>query len=140
MTKQEMYDKAVELYEKLCEEEEYEVIGIRYEDRDLNIGDEVGCSRHNMDREDERDFPEFGTEEYEEMYELDGASSWGRQAWKDVILGGMNIKPDDPANKWMIRKHAYLIGGDYSREDYDELQLDIGEEVVRNAVVLYKFY
>src|SRR5690625_2501690 len=115
ITKKEMYEKAIELAKEL--EWDYDQIGIRFENRDLAIGDEVGTSKHNMDREDEREFPEFGTEEYEEMYELDGASSWHQSAWKNEILGGL-AKETDPANKYYLASHAYLIGGDYSSEDH----------------------
>jgi len=138
MTKKEMYEKAIELAEAL--EWDYDQIGLRFENRDLAIGDEVGTSRHNMDREDEREFPDFGTEEYEEMYELDGASSWHHTAWENVILGDFMTKPEDPADKHVIADHAYLIGGGYSSESHDELVLDEGEAVITDAVVLYKFF
>lgn len=138
MTKKEMYQTAVELLEEL--EWEFDSIGIRFEDRDLNIGDEVGCSKHNADREDEREFPEYGTEEYEEMYELDGASSWGEHAWEYELLGNRKRFADDPANKGVLAKHAYLIAGGLSSEDHDELVLDEGEVVVTDAVVMFKFF
>ena len=138
MTKKEMYEKAIELAKEF--EWDYDQIGLRFENRDLEIGEEVGTSRHNMDREDEREFPEFGTEEYEQMYELDGASSWHPNVWKHVLLGDLITSPDDPASKNIIAKHAYLIGGGYSNEDHDELVLDEGEAVITDAVVLYKFF
>lgn len=138
MTKKEMLETAKELLEEL--EWEYDSIGIRYEDRDLNIGDEVGCSKHNEDREDEREFPEYGTEEYEEMYELDGASSWGEHAWEYELLGNGKRYADEPANKRVQTKHAYLIAGGQSSENHDELVLDEGEVVVTDATVIYKFF
>ena len=133
---QEMYDKAKELYEEL--EFEYDVIGIRFEDKDREVGDAVENSKHNIDREDEREFPEYGTEEYEDLYELDGASSWGEHTWEDVILRGS--KPEAEASREFPTYHAYLIGGGYSSEDHDEILLDQGEEVITNAKVLYKFF
>lgn len=137
LTKKEMYEKAVALLEEL--EDDYDVIGIRYEDRDLQIGDVVGNSRHNIDRDDERDYPDYGTEEYFEMEELDGASSWHPHIWEEMLLRGHLSSVDDPADTRIIAYHAYLIGGDISNDDGDGT-LDYGETVIAEAKVLYKFF
>lgn len=138
MTIQEMYEKAMEIYEANEESMNHQVVGIRFENKEREVGAKVEESKHNIDREDEREFPEFDSEEYEEMYELDGSSSWGWHSWDDVILrqmgAGNNAHDKSPTH------HAYLIAGDYSQEDHDEIILDQGEEVIVNAVVLHKFY
>ena len=53
-------------------EENANVIGIRFEDKERLVGEECGNSRHNLDRDHEDDMPEYGTDEYEEMFEFDG--------------------------------------------------------------------
>lgn len=138
MTIQEMYDKAMKIYQANDENMDHQVVGIRFENKEREVGEEVESSKHNMDREDDRDFPDYDSEEYKEMYELDGSSSWGWSAWEDVLLrqGGAENKAQGSFNG----SHAYLIAGDYSQEDHDEILLDQGEEVVVNAVVLHKFY
>lgn len=138
MTIKEMYDKAMEIHEANEESMEYQVVGIRFENKERAIGESVEASKHNIDREDERDFPEFDSEEYEEMYELDGSSSWGWHSWDDVLLRQFNA--NGKACDQSPTHHAYLIAGDYSQEDHDEILLDQGEEVVVDAVVLHKFF
>lgn len=68
--------------EKQCKEalkkfeDMYYYIGIRFEDKDREVGEICECSKHNLDREDEREFPVYGTPEYDELPELDGTSAW----------------------------------------------------------------
>lgn len=51
--------------------------GIRFENKVRNVGEVIeDLSRHNLDRDDERDFPEFGTDEYSNAPVLDGVSAW----------------------------------------------------------------
>ena len=46
--------------------------GIRFENKERTTGEIItDRSKHNIDREDERDFPQFGSDEYEEMPELE---------------------------------------------------------------------
>lgn len=70
----EMYDKVKEVYQ--ANKDRYSFIGLRFEDKEREVGEECEWSKHNPDREDEREFPEFGTEEYDELQELNGTSVW----------------------------------------------------------------
>ncbi|MEC5268885.1 hypothetical protein P9G49_07185 [Heyndrickxia coagulans] len=87
--------------EKQCKEAlerfegQYYYIGIRFEDKEREIGDVCECSKHNIDREDEREFPEYGTPEYDEMLELDGTSAWNLETYKD-FEGGFNTYCSQP--------------------------------------------
>mgnify|MGYP001461346458 CR=1 FL=1 len=117
--------------EKQCKEAlekwegKYYYLGIRFEDKDREIGEICECSRHNIDREDEREFPEYGTPEYDEMFELDGTSAWNLETYRD-FEGGFN------------REHCYIIGGNQIANQDDGL--DDNEIVIVNAKVLEKIF
>lgn len=116
---------------KQCEEalkkweDEYWFVGIRFEDKEREIGEICECSKHNLDREDERDFPEYGTPEYDEMMELDGTSAWNLATYRDY-------------EGYFLSDHCYIIGGNQitNRDD----GLDDNEIVIKNAVVLEKIF
>lgn len=117
---QEACEKALEKFQF-----DYPYIGIRFEDKEREIGDICECSRHNIDREDEREFPEYGTLEYEEMMELDGTSAW-------------NLETYDDFNGPFGTYHCYIIAGNRltNRDD----GLDDNEIVIENAIVLEKIF
>lgn len=51
---------------------DYDDMGVRFEDKKRKVGEIImDRSRSNPDRYDEREFPEYGTEEYDNMEELD---------------------------------------------------------------------
>lgn len=117
--------------EKQCKEAlekwegKYYYLGIRFEDKDREIGEICECSRHNIDREDEREFPVYGTEEYFEMMELDGTSAWYLETYTDF---------EGP----FPTEHCYIIGGNWLTNKDDGL--DDNEVVIENAVVLEKIF
>lgn len=117
--------------EKACKEAlekwegKYYYLGIRFEDKEREIGEICECSRHNIDREDEREFPEYGTDEYWEMPELDGTSAWNLETYDD-FEGVFNTY------------HCYIIGGNRITNQDDGL--DDNEIVIENAVVLEKIF
>ena len=106
-------------------ESEFYHIGIRFEDKDREVGEICECSRHNIDREDERDFPEYGTPEYDEMFVLDGTSAWNLETYDDFV-GGFNTY------------HCYIIAGNKITNKDDGL--DDNEIVIENAIVLEKLF
>lgn len=113
-------------------EDDYELFGIRFEDKERQEGEEVtDCSRNNIDREDEREFPNFGTDEYNEMDEMDGISTWDVKA---------NV------NKWLwtadqfIGKRAYLIAGNSVGDEQLNGLIDEGELLISDGVVIAKLY
>lgn len=130
MNTEQMIKKIKELEEKYCTLNGYGdyFVGVRFEDKEREIGEEVGNSRHNLDREDEREMPEYGTTEYKEMFELDGASAYDI----DYIIESLENGDEFFGN------HCYfIIGTNYTNEDD---ALDYGEVVVVDAKVLYQFY
>ncbi|MDE3837953.1 hypothetical protein C0966_00840 [Bacillus methanolicus] len=106
-------------------EDQYWYLGIRFEDKEREIGEICEPSRHNLDREDEREFPEYGTEEYESLPLLDGTSAWNLETYKDF---------EGPFATW----HCYIIGGNELTNKDDGL--DDNEIVIKDAVVLEKIF
>lgn len=133
MTKKEMYETIERLKEQYAEE--YFFIGLRFEDKEREVGEIItDRSRHNSDREDEREFPEFDSEEYEELYELDGVSAW------DISNDDSQYKyrpheADQPARKGYIAKHCYFLASDHAAS-HSDLDLDYNEIVLQNAEVI----
>ena len=76
MTKQELLKRVEKYVEKnSCDLPHWaSTIGVRYDNRVVSVGDELPNSRSNVDRDDTRDFPTYGTPEYDDSEELDGTS------------------------------------------------------------------
>jgi hypothetical protein len=117
---------------------EYSFYGLRFENKEHEIGEVCENSRHNPDREDEREFPEFGSDEYEEMIELDGTSAWhisedGRFS-KDVYTGEWQSEDD---RLIAVTDHCYIVAGDVegSHDSPDQ-----GEILICDAVVIEKLF
>lgn len=119
----EVVERIIEQWEN--DEIEYDVIGVRFEDKERQVGDICERSRHNIDREDEREMPEYGTEEYEEMMLLDGTSAW-------------DIHDFDDFDGVYDSYHCYIIAGDVTTNHYDAL--DDGEVVIQDAKVIEVVY
>lgn len=117
----------------------YAFYGLRFENQLRDVGDSIGNSRHNPSRLDERDFPEFGTDEYENLPALGGASSWhididgDNEEWVRSFMSNY----DSDGDKNSIGGHAYIIGGDRSATHSDA---DYNEIVIRGAVVIKKIF
>lgn len=123
--------------EELVEEHtgEYDYIGIRFEDKVRTVDELIeDYSRSNPDREDEREFPEFGTEEYFEMEELDGICAYNakhKYGWGT----GIDRSNDYDVDVWYNGSHCYLLGS--NSMEYGE---DDGELIMRDAIVLEVLY
>ena len=105
---------------------DYDYFGLRFDGRALNVGDVLDNSKDNPDREDERDFPEYGTDEYDNLPELDGTSAWNANAIKYF--------------KWIGREeyfdadqHCYIIASNRTGEHPDP---DADEILLRNPTVV----
>ena len=114
----------------------YFYLALRFESKNRNVGDIITeNSKHNADRSDERDFPEFGTPEYEELEELDGISAWVIGHLKNMYR--YQLENDVESLGW---KHAYFIGSDEVGYANDDILLDNGEILLKNAIVLGKIF
>lgn len=106
-------------------EENFNVIGIRFEDKLRKIGNIVTeCSKDNSEREDERDFPEYGSPEYDELEELDGISTWDINFWEWGNLSGYSDKTSFES------QHIYLMGGEIHSFGPDDHELNIEDAEV----------
>lgn len=85
---------------------DFDYFGIRFDGRTLQLGDTLGNSKDNPDREDERDFPEYDSDEYDDLPELDGTSAWSANAINSYRWIGREEYFDDD-------QHCYLIAGNY---------------------------
>lgn len=127
----EMYDLVKKIYTE--NESEYYYIGLRFEDKVREIGEVIeDCSRHNFDREDEREFPAFGSDDYEELQVLDGTSAWDMS-----VPSTYKISPHVDRNKDctlpFLTDHCYVIAGNKQGRHDDP---DVGEIVIKDAVVI----
>ena len=116
----------------------YSYYGLRFEDKDREVGEICGNSRHNFDREDEREFPEYGSVEYEDMVELDGTSAYyiaeDGSFDKSTYTGEWQSKDD---NLMAGSEHCYIIAGDVEGQHDDP---DIGEVLICEAAVVEKLF
>lgn len=103
-------------------------IGVRYEDKLRQIDDECECSKHNAG---DREFPEYGTPEYDELDELNGTSAWSAHKY----LSNYDLSGDQSqlvSDKFKHVAHAYIVVGQYDNTPSDA---DDGEIVIEDAVV-----
>lgn len=117
-----------ELQKRYCWNHEGDnIVGIRFEDKSRVVGEELGCSKHNIDREYEDEMPEYGTEEYEDLYELDGISTLDVDHFLRSIKMGASYQG----------KHMYFVVGESTANESDAL--DDGELVITDAKVGHIF-
>jgi|GEM_PF-940954 len=139
----EMYERVKSVYAE--NEGKYRYIGLRFEDRERVIGEECEWSKHNPEREDEREFPEFGTEEYDELPELDGTSAWDMSPYEyndEFYPGWGSGRPSESDNKYSLvglfnSYHCYVIAG--TRVGHHD-NPDPGEILIKDAVVIAKIF
>lgn len=124
-----------ELFKQIEEQDKYYVYGLRFEDKEREVGEICENSRNNVDREDEREFPEYGTQEYAEMDEMDGTSAWGVDSALMQISENMKYETSVFGSK-----HAYIIAGHNMGWEQNNGVIDDGEVVIQEAVVLHKIY
>ena len=105
--------------------DEFYAIGLRFENKVRTVGEIITeCSKDNSERTDDRDFPEYGTSDYEEMEELDGISTWDINFWEDVNLAAWSDSTSFEA------EHIYLIGGETHSYGPDDHELVIADGTV----------
>lgn len=105
--------------------DEFSNFGLRFETAIRQIGDAVGASKHNPDRDDERDFPEYGTPEYDNLPLRQGTSAY---AINRHPLGFLNRLID----RAFDYDHIYLVEGTFVEDD----DLDDHEVVIDAAKVV----
>lgn len=125
------YGKIIELISKIINSSEFEVFGVRFEDKEREVGEKIFDKSHsNCGREDEREFPEYGTPEYQDMEELSGVSAWYADPYTGKVCMGQ-YADDDRVDLGCLTEHCYFLGamsGDAGEDD--------GEIVMEEAHVL----
>ena len=116
-------NQARELITQIKVDGDYECVGFRFDKRDMEVGEHFSNSKHNPDRADERDFPEYGTEDYENMIELDGTSCYDDNFFMEVYADGTVLED----------LSCYLIAS--NEEGYHDYP-DEGEILLKNPIVL----
>ena len=114
---------------------EYKYYGLRFENKNRNVGEIItDCSKHNPDRTDERDFPDYESAEYASLPNLKGISAWRitkNNEWKKSFLYGWNNDMDFSGDA----KYAYVIASNNSNTHKTH---DPNEIVLCSAVVIAK--
>ena len=117
MTAQEIIKEKI----KELKEIKFDYFGVRFEKKLREVGDFCGNSKSNIDRIDARDFPEYGTDEYNMLNDLNGTSAYDVDFWEEYI------DLDDIDEEY----HVYLIAGNSYEEgeDYDEMIIKSAEVI-----------
>lgn len=111
----------------------YGQIGFRFDAREYQVGEILDfVSKANLDRDDERDFPEYGTNEYNEMDDLDGVSAYDldmSSRWAEDIEEQVNeifgIGDYIHEDKKYSEEHIYILGTNQHSNDYAEDEYEI---------------
>ena len=132
MTNKEIKEKIEKAYNEY--ENEYEYIGLRFENKDREIGDICENSKHNPNRDDSRDFPEYDSEEYEKLPEFEGTSAWDLNL-KDMhrTWFGEYMEDDEESYYPEEYNHAYIIAGN---EVDNHIDRDYDEVIIKDAEVV----
>ena len=120
--------------------EKYQYVGLRFEDKEREIGEICENSKHNPDREDPRDFPDFNSKEYENLPEFNGTSAWDlsisdmhRTWFDDSYMDDDEINylkyEDDPE----LSDNCYVIAGN---ETDNDIHRDYDEIIIKKAKVV----
>lgn len=141
MKVKEMKKIVEKIYKELSwsEDGEYMCVGLRFEDKDREVGETCENSRNNINREDEREFPEYGTDEYFQLEEMDGVSTWDLSSM-NTINSWLWSNPEANATTQFIGNHAYIIVGDSTGWEQNNGLIDDGELLIKNGKVAYKIY
>jgi hypothetical protein len=133
MNHQELINKILKNYENLKNDWAY--VGLRFENKKRELGEVCENSKHNLKREDEREFPDFNSDEYKDLQTLDGTSAWDLSL--AAYLADLQIQTWQDQNKdWhnlFDCEHCYIIAGDETGNDDG---LDDCEITIRNAQVI----
>ncbi|PLR99600.1 hypothetical protein [Bacillus sp. T33-2] len=131
-----MYELCKKIYNENIDT--YEYIGLRFEDKQRSIGEICENSRNNTDREDEREFPEYGTDEYFELEELDGTSAWDMSE-ENIYKIGRYENREDHCSRHFEAYHCYVIAGNRLGHTSNTV-IDVNEIVIKDAVVIAKIF
>ena len=126
------FESAIKEWQEKFEDRElgFDFAGVRFEKAEREI-DEVLFfeSKDDSDRADARDFPDFESEEYDELPDMGGVSSWDLEVYDDFF------EPEA-----VNGEHCYIIAGDDGNRGDFEVTCDEGEVVITRPTVLAKLW
>lgn len=132
MTYKEFKQNLQKEIEKIESDGEFECYGIRFENKERTVETIIEeNSKSNSDRECEREFPEYGTQEYEDMEELDGVSAYKI----DFRINVPDSMENMDVNTVFGTDHCYILGAEVFSYGEDE-----GEIVMQEPVVVAKMF
>lgn len=133
ITYKEMYEEAKKAYEEY--KDDYNYVGIRFENKERNIGDICNNSKANIDRDDIRYYPAYGTDEYNNLPELGGACAYDLSDYRAYDWD--KKRADKTALSQIETKHCYIVVGDEITLEYAE---DDAEIIIKDAKVMRKLF
>lgn len=133
ITYRQMYEIAKETYDEY--QDEYKYIGIRFENKVYKVGEICENSRGNIERDDIRDYPDYGTEEYNNLPQLSGTCAYDLSQRRAYDIN--TDRDNRPASTQINAKHCYIIGGNETAPDYAE---DDCEIIIKNAKVIKQLF
>lgn len=133
ITYRQMYEIAKETYDEY--QDEYKYIGIRFENKAYKVGEICENSRGNIEREDIRDYPDYGTDEYNNLPVLGGTCAYDLSQNRAYDIN--TDRDNRPASTQINAKHCYIIAGDKTAPDFAE---DDCEIIIKNAKVIKQLF
>ena len=133
MTYKEMKAKVEKDYKQAKENNKY--VGLRLESKIRKIGEICECSKHNPNRDDDRDFPEFNSKKYNNLPGFDGTSAWDLEQDFEILFMGPYVDWDEEV--FFEQEHCYLIAGNEIDNDPDR---DYDEIIIKNAEVIKEIF
>lgn len=104
---------------------DHKAVGIRFEEKEYAVGDIISDSKHNPDRNDNREFPAFGNTEYDELPDFPGVSTWNTSTINEL----------EETIGW--HSHCYVVIGDGSSwtDNVGDYVLDENELLIEEGRV-----
>jgi len=128
------------------------VIAIRYDNVNAEVGTILNDSKSNLDRDDSRDFPGYGSSEYDSMDEIDGTCVYAinsEQDYRNFIYGSDDVAdffeeygidgPGIVSKEDSMFNHCSIVTGE-ENTDCQILREDEGEMVLKNCTVAVKLW
>ena len=123
-------------------------VAIRYDNKPVNVGETLEESKSNANRDDDRDFPEYGSKEYNDAEYLDGTCAYALNDSEDYTYW---INDEEEINDFFeeyglngdgivcknssLFNHCSIVIGDINN-DCMILREDSGEIILNNCEVV----
>ncbi|WP_251869211.1 hypothetical protein [Enterococcus italicus] len=130
----EQFETIIKAYQEKFEDRElgFDFVGVRFENAEREVNEVLYFeSKDNSDREDVRDFPKYGSDEYEDLPDMGGVSSYDLEVYNDFF---------DPSFSINRGEHCYIIASYHAHRGNYEITCDEGEVVIARPTVLAKIW